>query len=322
MLTKKRFDDLLNECLDRILQGETVEQCLRKYPEQAQQLEPLLRAALAMKTSKTINPRPEFKAQARLEFQSALQEMATRKKPKLSFSWHPQWRWQSGWAIAVMAIVVVILGCGGTVAMASNSMPDSALYPVKLATEQIQLAITPSDTSKAELNDQFADRRAEEISYLASKGDTPRIQAVTENLNTHLDKITSLTENGNGARVNENIKPGKSVPRSPSNTGLPGRNNPLPGMAAAPAASVNPLNRPLEQPLNGQQPQNNPTLSVERQKLTQSITDHYQARQARLEEALKKASPKAKESILQTIAQSHDAYEKQLNNLESDNNAN
>ena len=160
MPAKNGFDNLLNEYLDRILKGETVEQCLNRYPEQAQQLEPLLRTALAMKAAQALKPSPEFKAQARFEFQSALQEMATMKKPKLSFSWHPQWRWQSGWAIAVIALVVVLLGCGGTVAMASNSMPDSVLYPVKLATEQAQIAITPSDTGKAELNAQFADRRA------------------------------------------------------------------------------------------------------------------------------------------------------------------
>ena len=137
----KRFNDLLDECLEQILKGVTVEQCLRKHPEQAQQLEPLLRTALAMKAAQAIKPRPEFKARARSEFQSALQEMATRKTRKFSFSWHLQWRWQSGWAIAVMAIIAVILGGGGTVVMASNSMPDSSLYPIKLATEQVQLAV-------------------------------------------------------------------------------------------------------------------------------------------------------------------------------------
>jgi len=37
----KGFEDILNTCLDRItLKGDTIEQCLESYPEQAVELEP------------------------------------------------------------------------------------------------------------------------------------------------------------------------------------------------------------------------------------------------------------------------------------------
>ena len=62
----EQFDHLLNECIDRLLRGESLEQCLQRYPEHAVRLEPLLRVAqAAYETSSTVEPRADFKAQAR-----------------------------------------------------------------------------------------------------------------------------------------------------------------------------------------------------------------------------------------------------------------
>ncbi len=204
-----KFDNILNECLDRILKGEQIEECLRKYPEQARELEPLLRTAMAARAFSTVQPRPEFKSRARYEFQAALQEMAARKKQRRSFfnwrwDWRPQIRWQSGWAIAAISALVVVLGGGGTVAAASSSMPDSALYSVKLAAETVQLAVTPSDIGKAELNSKFANRRAEEIGYMAGKGDAQAVQGVVARLNTNLENMTLIA----GGDISQNASPG------------------------------------------------------------------------------------------------------------------
>ncbi|GAI42438.1 unnamed protein product, partial [marine sediment metagenome] len=43
MSKEKEFDNILDECLERLLvNGETIEQCLQSYPEQAANLKPLL----------------------------------------------------------------------------------------------------------------------------------------------------------------------------------------------------------------------------------------------------------------------------------------
>jgi hypothetical protein len=40
----KEFDNIFNECMERLLAGgETIEQCLQRYPAYAKELEPLLR---------------------------------------------------------------------------------------------------------------------------------------------------------------------------------------------------------------------------------------------------------------------------------------
>ena len=128
----KEFDNILDECLERLLvKGETIEQCLQGYPEQAADLKPLLQTALAARQAAAVQPRAEFKARARYQFHSALQEWVTRKR-------HPFLSWFPRWATVVTIVLGILLMGGGTIAAAGYSMPDSPLYPVKLATEQVQ----------------------------------------------------------------------------------------------------------------------------------------------------------------------------------------
>jgi len=182
----KEFDNILNECLERLLvRGETIEQCLQRYPEQEEELRSLLQTALAAKEASAIQPRAEFKARARYQFRAALQEAASRRSRSV-LGWFPRWA-------TVVAIVLGLLLIGsGTVAAASYSMPDSILYPVKLATENVQLALTRSDLGKAELNANLADRRVAEIIYLVNKGDAKRIEVVTQRFDRCLAALTEL----------------------------------------------------------------------------------------------------------------------------------
>ena len=71
-------------------------------------------------------------------------------------------------------------------------MPDNPLYPVKLATEQAQLALTPSDMDKAELYAKLADRRVVEIIYMANKGDVRQVEVITQRLDERLTMLARL----------------------------------------------------------------------------------------------------------------------------------
>jgi len=186
MNTDKEFDNILDECLERLLvEGETIEQCLQRYPEQAAELEPLLQTALEAKEASTIQPRAEFKAKARYQFRSALQETASRRSRPF-FGWLPRW------ATVVTIVLVLLLAGGGTVVVASNSMPDSPLYSVKLATEEAQLMLTPSEIGKARLCAELVDRRVAEIIYMAGKGDAHQVELTTQRLNERLEMLAVL----------------------------------------------------------------------------------------------------------------------------------
>ena len=188
MRKSRELDNILDECLERLLvSGESIEECLRSYPEYASELRPLLETTLLGKKALDIEPRPEFMARARYQFRLALQE-AQVKKGRHFFSRQPVW------VTAVAAVLVLLLASSVTVAAAGNSMPDEPLYAVKMATEQVQLALTLSSLNKAELHARLADRRVAEIVYLANKDKPGGIELATQRLNTNLDKIAALFE--------------------------------------------------------------------------------------------------------------------------------
>jgi hypothetical protein len=192
-MKNSEFENILDECLDRLARGETLEQCLHSYPEQAAQLEPLLRMAQAVSKASAILPRSEFKARARYEFHSALQAEVTKKRL-------PLFSLKRRWAMALMVVSILLLAGGGVAMAASNSMPDSPLYPVKLATEQVQLTLTPSDMGKARLCAKLTDRRVAEIIHMACKGDVKQTDLATERLDKRLAMLAVLVSaEGEGA---------------------------------------------------------------------------------------------------------------------------
>ena len=188
----KELNNIFDECLERLLaKGETIEQCLLSYPEYAAELEPLLHTVVATKKALAIQPRPEFKAEARYQFRLALQKVEPKRRL-------PFLGWQPRWAIAMVALLVLLLAGGGTVAAAGDSVPDSLLYPVKLATEQVRLKLTPSNMGKAELYAELADRRVAEMVYMVNEGKPEQVELTAERLNKHLVLIADLSLAGSG----------------------------------------------------------------------------------------------------------------------------
>ena len=185
-----RSEDILNECTERLLRGESVEQCLQRYPEQAPDLEPLLRVtAAARRASSAVEPRPEFKARVRHEVQSQLCSEGRKAEPKRipALRWIPRWA-----AVAACVALVFVFAAGGTVAASSGTVPGDTLYPVKTVAEQVQMKLTFSNAAKAKLQAKFAERRAREIACLAEKGRTARLGALAVRFEAHLAKIELL----------------------------------------------------------------------------------------------------------------------------------
>ena len=181
---KKNFDDILDICLDRIMvKGDTIEQCLGSYPEQAADLEPLLRAALsAVKASSHIEPRPEFQRLAKHRLLSAIGEKGKKRAEHRM----PLWGWQRRWAVALVAVLVLILIGAGTVTASTSSLPGDTLYPVKTATEKVQGFFTLDSEAKANFHMKLAQRRLDELELLVKRNrDIP--QSLLGVMNTETD---------------------------------------------------------------------------------------------------------------------------------------
>jgi hypothetical protein len=221
METNKNIDNLLNECLERIFHGENLEEVLKSCPAEAKELRPLLQTALMVKKAAAISPSPEFRARARYEFHQTLLREKTAKQG-FSFNFLPRW------AAAVSLALAVVLASGGAVAASTNSMPDSPLYPVKLATEQAHMTITFSDEAKAELYAEQTDTRVAEIIYMANKGDTAQITALSQRLDERMNNMVVVTRAAYGKNNQSNI-PVVNGPQSTADSANP--------KAAAPATA-------------------------------------------------------------------------------------
>lgn len=186
----EKFEEILDQCLERLFQGEDIEACLKEYPGQAERLKPLLQLALATRQAAQVQPRPEFKAQARQQ----LKEILHAHPPKPPRKASPFWGGQRRWATVAITLLVLVLAGGGTVAASANSLPDEPLYPVKMLTERIQLTLTPSAIGKAKLHARFVERRVREISSLAEKGKAEKMAQTIWRISSHLEKIAQLSQ--------------------------------------------------------------------------------------------------------------------------------
>ena len=194
------FDDILDACLDRITRkGDSIEQCLESYPEQAGELEPLLRAALSVKDVSSIEPRTEFQRMAKARLLSAV----AAKKEKEGRRRLPLWSWQQRWAVALAVVLALVMMGGGTVAASTNSLPGDVLYPVKTTTERVQAFFTFGKEAKANLCMRFAERRIVEIEALAER-ERNIPESVLSVMNAETDRAIALA-NQNGSFNKETI---------------------------------------------------------------------------------------------------------------------
>ncbi len=188
---EQRFDHILNECLERLARGESLQDCLDTYPEQAQELVPLLRVAqTTQELASSLSPRPEFRAQALYRLTRSMSDKRRRRK---GLRWVPVMAKPA--VLAVAAVLLLIGAAGATTAVANNSVPGQPLYFVKTMKERVLLIIPRSDIARARFQADLAHARDMEMVALARSGNTEELQKAAERLNMHLEKAASTAVN-------------------------------------------------------------------------------------------------------------------------------
>jgi len=207
---KIRIEDILDDCLERMLNGESIEDCLQYYPWQATKLEPLLRTSSELiQKSAAIQPDPDFKARVHSQLQGKLYAKRVKAEKKASV---PVWRGR--WAMAMTSVFVVLLAGVATVAASANALPDESLYGMKLATENAMVTLASSGENEAELHIQFAERRTVEIAEMARQGKSDRIPELTEQFTTHLNEVNQVEPRpGSGAKMPQLLAPDVALNR-------------------------------------------------------------------------------------------------------------
>lgn len=148
------------DCLQRVLDGASLEQALAGYPELADELRPMLQAALAarLQGQRLLAPRSAL-ARSRARFLREAQRRSSARRPDFGFSLR--------FALAAFILLaVVVLGSAATAVLAAQSLPGQALYPLKRLGEQTRLRLVSDPQRRLELQQDFDQERLKEVDQL------------------------------------------------------------------------------------------------------------------------------------------------------------
>ncbi|HHQ47792.1 MAG TPA: hypothetical protein ENK19_02805 [Acidobacteria bacterium] len=164
------LETILDRCLDEILAGATVAECLERHPGHREELEPLLETSAVLQELPRAQPSPSAASGLLVRAGTVLAEgepsgelpAAARSHGGriLSFRLSRPVRQ----LVLGLAAVMVLLVLGGA---SADTVPGDLFYPVKLARERVSFALTTRPDHRAELRLDFADRRLGELVEMA-----------------------------------------------------------------------------------------------------------------------------------------------------------
>jgi hypothetical protein len=206
---------ILDTALNSVRAGEPAESVLAGYPDQVEQLTPLLETALAMQALRPIvMPNDESLQRRRQAF---LDQLASLQAAPISPGPLARLKGQIQAAIAGLApatpyllrrprearsmramivqfVVIAALATGtvgGAAAATARSLPGSALYGVKVQVEDARLALSSDPQRVAEMHMAFAGERVQEMQQVAQAGEQVSRQTRLR-LENHLENALRL----------------------------------------------------------------------------------------------------------------------------------
>jgi hypothetical protein len=127
MNNNKDLETILDACLRQIEDGySSIDECLACYPEHAEQLSPLLRAATKLARGREVVPDAAYKARARTQLNIYMQQYPQRRRisPVL-------------WRFSISFVTVLLLFLASGTAFAQRALPGDPLYRWKLTSEYV-----------------------------------------------------------------------------------------------------------------------------------------------------------------------------------------
>ncbi len=170
---------IFENCLVLLGQGHSPQDILKKYPEHAAELEPLLKTAQQTRNyAATIQVPSAARNRSRAKFLQAaalargsLANAATQS----GFSVPPRRNFRTlRFAVAAFVVIILLLSAGslGAVSVSAGALPGDALYPVKRVAEKTRLLLAPGASQKLELEKSFNEERISELHTLVTRSKT------------------------------------------------------------------------------------------------------------------------------------------------------
>ena len=182
------LSEVLDECLEALRKGESIDDCLSRHADIADELRPLLTAAVAMTgIAPTRDDSARRMAHTRFEGAVRLHLATNRRITSGRFSIREWWNnrasgWSRVWVVGFATMAFFAILSTGAAYASTDALPDSPLYPVKRATEHARLAITFSDDSRAIYHLELIERRTLELAAVAESGDAEQVAQLSRDV--------------------------------------------------------------------------------------------------------------------------------------------
>jgi len=158
--------DILEVCLHEVENGVELETVLARYPDQTEELRPILQASINAKKMAVPEPSADVLRRNRAKLlQHAAQLRAAQ--PIATKRWFPSFQ-----RLAVALVMVLLFFVSGTslVRAASSALPGDSLYSVKRSWEDVALFLTFDAEAREALEIEFENERLTEIADLFASG--------------------------------------------------------------------------------------------------------------------------------------------------------
>ena len=183
MKKRKELITALDDCIDHLLEGETISACLERCEALRAEIEPLLTAVAVARRADAVPDRsPQAMAEAKADFLAAAasfrleaRQAAARRSSLSQLRWPRLPRLSSrlapAWMTTVVAMLLVLVMLTGTAVVASaRALPGHPLYPVKLIAERVQISLILDPQAKEARLEEFDRRRLQEAHEVVSRG--------------------------------------------------------------------------------------------------------------------------------------------------------
>lgn len=184
------FEWVLEDCLKRMRSGQSSEDCLAAYPEQAEGLRPLLVVAGHIGVAPVPQPRPQAIQTGRERMLAAAGSNSAKNSSTQPVSFGAFSRYtvriftimktllfgkethgmKFALRLAIEFVAVMMIGGLMTVNASASSLPGDPLYGVKRTWEEVRLTLTLNDPARQELQDQIRQLRLDEVREMIQKG--------------------------------------------------------------------------------------------------------------------------------------------------------
>jgi hypothetical protein len=203
-VTARQRADALDQALERMRAGESIEASLADHAHLTADLVPLLRAGAQLRVQAAAPLPPDLErwlpAGAR-DFAAIAEQMAPRYARRRSAISRPLTLQRTAIAVAIVAAMM------GTVDIASaQSLPGETLYQWKRAKEDISLALVSDPDQRGQLMVEYAEQRLNEFNRLVDSGKPADSVLVAETLNSlfaNLQGALAQDQQGAGADVGQ-----------------------------------------------------------------------------------------------------------------------